>query len=211
MHEAGVALTMTDLLAIGAVLLSFGMAWINLLLVRPAVARARLRRDATLVRSKIIDAVLDGHIKRDDPAASETLVWIHTLTHHATAIGWSEAIAVSKALEDLGVRPQAPNLSYNKMSPEGRRIMIEASRDLDRFVARYFIDGSRLWWVLAPARMLWRALHRVGMSHKHTPPRVSPEKAAIRVRKAAASNASDAVGSSVKAWLAPDETRHALA
>lgn len=199
---------MDGLLATLAVVASFGLAWINLLLVRPAVARARLRREATVIRDEIIDAVLDGHIRRDDQAVHELLGWIHMLTHHATEVGWAEAASITEALEDLGVRPDRPVLSYNRMSPEGRRVMIDAERRLDHIVARYFVDGSRLWWVLAPARFFWRALHRI--SDPRTPAGVSPEGAAKRVRKAS-SNPSDAVASSVKAWLGPDETKHVTA
>lgn len=156
-----------------------------------------------------MDAELDGHIPRGDKAAREVLRWAHTLTHHAADFGWSEAMALNDALAELGVQPKPPVISYNEMTPQGRKVMIEAERELDRLAARYFVDGSRLWWLLAPARLVWRSLrHRV--ADQHTPIRVSPEDAATKMRKASASS-SESVKSSVKALLGPDESRHAIA
>lgn len=200
---------MDDVLSAVFAVATLGVAWVNLLLIRPAVARARLRREATLVQYRVIDAVLDRQVERDDPAVDETLYWIHVLTHHSSDIGWSEAKAIASAVDDMGVVLERPVHSYNNMTPAGRKVMIEAERDLDRLVAEYFVNGSRLWWVLAPSRDFWRWLHR--RFDQRTPPGVSPENAAQQARRAS-TGTSDPVLVTVKGWLNPKEpTSHVAA
>jgi len=182
-----------SLFVLGGFLISLALLWIFVLGIRPSVARARLRGDATAVRDRIVDAMLDGDIKPDDKAALDALQFCHLMTDHVQAYGATEALAVHRTFLRLGVsvddfpKMRDPNVTYGDMTPQGRKVMNEASGELNAIVARYFVQGSLLWWFLSPVQWVWRRPFaqrlRRRVFRSPTPDATSPHLMAREVRR----------------------------
>ncbi|MGZ4556654.1 MAG: hypothetical protein ACXVXZ_13070 [Mycobacteriaceae bacterium] len=176
---------MNATLVLGELVLCLAFLWTFVLVIRPGVARARLGLDATRIRDRIVDAILEGQIERTDQAALDALLFCHQMTDHAREFGVSEGFATMRALARLDVEPREletseTKVTYANMSPEGRKVMIEATRAIDDIMARYLVQGSMAWWLLCPAQWLWRRL-RGGKPR----PVTTPHELAQEVRRAA--------------------------
>jgi len=127
---------------------------VSAVMVRPMVARARVGRDARVIEYLIDDAMLDGAISPSDPAYAELIQFSRLLSEHAGSIGLTEGVALVAAAREQGhkLEDYPPRSTYAHMTPHGRRVAIQAERDLHRLLANYLVEGSRAWWVLEPTR-----------------------------------------------------------
>ena len=161
--------------------------FIALFVVRPAHARAKVGRAAKEIEYRVLDAMLAGHMKHDDPALDELIAYSRLLSEHARTIGLTEATALMMAAQQCGISDlrdvAQERASYKDMSPEGRRIALEADKALHGLFAEYLVKGSKAWFLIAPARRVWRSVAR--RRHRHLNPHLlTPTDAATSYRRA---------------------------
>ncbi|CAN5384850.1 hypothetical protein BH09ACT8_BH09ACT8_44730 [soil metagenome] len=133
----------------------------TVLITMPAVARARVQRQAELARDRIVDAMLSQDIAFDNPRAEEALMRCHVLAVHSGDLTLSNAvgtmIGLSRASADLRVevevethRAQILQESVGKATEKGEFLLVAVDRYLISILARYYVRGSALWWMLIP-------------------------------------------------------------
>lgn len=149
--------------------------------LRPAIARTTLGRRAKHVEYKVADSLLAGEIDLSDPAFQELMGFIHMLSEHPREFGLTEFQAMEMTLRKAGFRDPSevplPALSYAHMRPHGRAVMIDADKELHLALTEYLVAGSKMWWLLTPARAMWRAFRSTPTAHptRVTPPSVVAE------------------------------------
>ncbi|AOZ64459.1 minor tail protein [Mycobacterium phage PhancyPhin] len=171
-----------------------------ILWIRPAIARARVEREALGVRDRVVDGILSGDIDRDNPRAMDALMFSHVLEKHSRDLTLSAALATLFTVQQSGTDVRADTKaraasvaeqSRGKATDAGERRLQEAERDLDAILAHYYVRGSALWWLLAPLQRLSRFAHqhRKRMSapadeHSHVLDQARPGDIATEVREA---------------------------
>ncbi|TDO18185.1 hypothetical protein EV580_1369 [Mycobacterium sp. BK086] len=146
-------------------LLPLAAGWFALLWGRPAVARARVEYEALRIRDRVMDGILSGDISKDDPRAQDVLKYCDFLADHSRELSLSVACAVWTGMREAGIDPhqRAQEKAASRVgsflgTEGGRRRLQEAEAELDHSIARYFVHGSTLWWILSPAQRVTRYL-----------------------------------------------------
>jgi hypothetical protein len=70
------------------------------------------------------------------------------------------------------------------MTPHGRKVMNDSTKQMNDIMARYLVQGSMMWWVLCPVQWLWRRISKQATSA----PVASPQHMVQDVRKASREN-----------------------
>jgi hypothetical protein len=157
----------TVIVLFGGFLVPLAAAWAGLLWIRPAVARARVEREALLIRDRVVDDMLAREIEPTNPRAQDAIAFCDFIANHSREITLASAFDTARGMRRAGVDPLAESKaraekakanSQGLATNEGQRCLEEAERDLDRIMTNYFVRGSALWWILAPAQRLLRFL-----------------------------------------------------
>ncbi len=152
---------------LGGFLMPLAAAWAGVLWVRPAIARASVEREALLIRDRVVDAMLAGQVKPDNPRAQDAIGFCDFIAEHSREITLSSAFDTVRGLRSAGVDPveesraraeKARANSKGFASADGQLCIDQAEREIDRIMADYFVRGSALWWILAPSQRLSRFL-----------------------------------------------------
>ncbi|ORM18353.1 hypothetical protein [Prescottella equi] len=151
-------MTSSGLISFALLVVTVGIASFAVIKLRPAVARTVLQRQASEIRTTVVESILAGDIPPDDEAATSFIGMCDMVADGKLCITFSDAYVVSQKLHARGVEPTSlyPDSHYNQMTAAGRRTMHDAEAAFDSAVASYFIHGSALWWILAPAQRIWR-------------------------------------------------------
>jgi|GEM_PF-2054696 hypothetical protein len=146
-------------------LLPLGAFWAAVLWIRPAVARARVEREALLVRDRIMDGILAGDISPENGRAADAIEFCDYLAENSREFKFLTIAATERGFKraNFDVKARAAELrkqaladSYNFANEGGQRRLQECEEEIDHMLARYFVRGSSLWFVLAPAQRLSR-------------------------------------------------------
>lgn len=144
---------------------SFVLLAVALLWLRPMVARARFVSRMKEAEYSVVDAVLAGAIRRDDPAYIDYIRFNRALSEHPEWFGMTETLALFMAMRKLEIEDVSeflPRVSYAEMKPAGRKALFEAETVTQAAIADYLVDGSRFWLPLAAARFAARHWSRAG-------------------------------------------------
>ena len=155
-------------IALLTLLLALLSIWVGILWVRPAVARARVQREALLVQDRIWNAMHDGEIDRSSARAQDALLFCQFLIDHPKELCLTNAVAVGTAWKRAGswddqreaMRKELAELRSETAEGQtsvGNRILQEAEAEIDRIVKWYFFRGSAVWPLLTPLSWFTRA------------------------------------------------------
>ncbi len=171
---------------------TFGLFWFGILGLRPAVARASLQREVAAIRADIVDAIFDGHLPLDQPAAEDLIAWCDNLISRPRRYSLGAALAIMHACDKHGIElsPTQGPRGVHEVPAEGRKVLFSSRARLDKVVGRYLVQSSPLWPVLTPVYWILERVASSGMSpskstnHRAAISKSNPTVVAKELRKA---------------------------
>ena len=149
-------LDIANTLVVTVLIVTLALVFWLVLVGRPGLAKQRVQIEGERVRDELVDAYLDGVIPRDDPHIRSLMFYCHIVIEHTDQLRLNHAVAVVLAVRKHGF---SPSEGHDSVSEDA--LLLAAERELDELIGDYMIHGSRLWLVLAPARIIWRVIRRL--------------------------------------------------
>jgi hypothetical protein len=152
---------------VGAYLAPLAAVWAAVLWMRPAVARARVEREALLIRDSVVDGILSEEIDPTNPRAQDAIRFCDFLAEHSREITLSTLLDTARGLKKAGVdfvaeskarAEKAVANSAGLATEDGQRRLDRAEKDLDNILAFYLVRSSPIWCVLVPAQRVLRLI-----------------------------------------------------
>lgn len=145
------------------ILSTLGLFWYGVLVLRPGIARARVRAEVSEIRADLVDAMLDGTIPIGQPAAMDLIAWCDELVDHPREYTLGTAFSLVHAFRKNDIEPTSdPGLVdlHRVEDPAGRKLIHDARTKLDRVVGWYLVRSSTLWWAFSGIDWLARTAAR---------------------------------------------------